>query len=215
MYAARKWHHTNILAMLAIKARLKRSAGFTLIELMITVAIAAILMMVAAPNISAYRRNAELTSAANTFMASLNTARSEAMKRGRNAMVVPINNGANWNAGWVVFVDIDRSQDYNESTDSVVASQAALQAGITITGVNSASGGTPYVMFDASGYSRLKAGGFGALTLSIARLEGTAAEQLDQTRRIIIASTGRVRMCKPLSATDSNCSSGISNATGQ
>ena len=201
--------------MLALNTARSKSAGFTLIELMITIAIAAVLMMIVAPNLSAYRRNAELTSAANTFMAGLNTARSEAMKRGRNAMVVPTNNGVNWNEGWVVFVDIDRSQNYNESADTIVANQAALPAGITITGVNSASGSTPYVMFDASGYSRLKAGGFGALTLSMARTEGTAAEQLDQTRRIIISSTGRVRICKPLSATDSNCLSGISNATGQ
>lgn len=201
--------------MLAVNMQRRSSSGFTLIELMITLAIAAILLMVAVPNLSAYRRNAELTSAANTFMASLNTARSEAMKRGRNAMVVPTNNGSNWNDGWVVFVDIDRSQNYNESTDTVVASQAALPAGINITGVNSAAGGTPYVMFDASGYSRLKAGGFGALSLSMARTEGTVAEQLDQTRRIIIASTGRVRICKPLSATDANCASVISNTTGQ
>ena len=201
--------------MLAVNMQRRSSSGFTLIELMITLAIAAILLMVAVPNLSAYRRNAELTSAANTFMASLNTARSEAMKRGRNAMVVPTNNGSNWNDGWVVFVDIDRSQNYNESTDTVVASQAAFPAGINITGVNSAAGGTPYVMFDASGYSRLKAGGFGALSLSMARTEGTVAEQLDQTRRIIIASTGRVRICKPLSATDANCASVISNTTGQ
>ena len=200
--------------MLAINFKAKSSAGFTLIELMITLAIAAILMTVAVPNLSAYRRNAELTGAANTFMASLNAARGEAMKRGMNAMVVPTSNGADWNAGWVVFVDTNRSQTYDESTDTVVSSQAALPAGINITGVNSAAGTTPYVMFDASGYSRLKSGGFGALTLTIARSEGTATEQLEQTRRIIIASTGRVRMCKPTSATDTNCASGISS-TGQ
>lgn len=192
----------------------RSSSGFTLIELMITLAIAAILMMVAVPNLSAYRRNAELTSAANTFVASLNTARSEAMKRGRYAMVVPTNNGASWNDGWVVFVDINRTQTYTESTDSVVATQIALPTGINMTGVNTATGATPYVMFDPSGYSRDKSGGFGALTLTLARTEGTATEQLDQTRRIIIASTGRVRMCKPISATDANCASGITS-TGQ
>ena len=179
---------------------------------MITLTIAAILMMVAVPNLSAYRRNAELTSAANTFVASLNTARSEAMKRGRYAMVVPTNNGANWNDGWVVFVDINRTQTYTESTDSVVATQIALPTGINMTGVNTATGGTPYVMFDPSGYSRDKSGGFGALTLTLARTEGTATEQLDQTRRIIIASTGRVRMCKPISASDANCASGITSS---
>ena len=200
--------------MLAVDSKMKSSAGFTLIELMVTVAIAAILMMVAVPNLSAYRRNAELTSASNTFMASLNTARGEAMKRGMNAMVVPTSNGADWNAGWVVFVDTNRSQTYNESTDTVVSSQVALPAGINVTGVNSATGAAPYVMFDASGYSRLKSGGFGALTLTIARTEGSTADQLEQTRRIIIASTGRVRMCKPTSATDTNCASPIS-ITGQ
>ena len=182
---------------------------------MITLAIAAILLMVAVPNLSAFRRNAELTSAANTFVASLNTARSEAMKRGRYAMVVPTNNGASWNDGWIVFVDINRTQTYTESTDSVVATQIALPAGIVMTGVNTAAGATPYVMFDPSGYSRDKSGGFGALTLTLARTEGTAAQQLDQTRRIIIASTGRVRVCKPISAADANCASGISNTTGQ
>lgn len=171
--------------------------------------------MVAVPNLSAYRRNAELTAAANTLMASLNTARSEAMKRGRNAMIVPTNNASSWNDGWVVFVDIDRSQNFNESTDAVVSSQVALPAGMSVSGVNSATGATPYIMFDASGYSRLKAGGFGALTLTIARTEGTVSEQLDQTRRVVIASTGRVRMCKPISASDANCASGISNTTGQ
>lgn len=179
-----------------------------------TLAIAAILLVVAVPNLSAYRRNAELTSAANTFVASLNTARSEAMKRGRNAMVVPTNNGTSWNDGWIVFVDINRTQTYTESADSVVATQTALPTGINMTGVNSATGVAPYIMFDASGYSRLKTGGFGALTLTLARTEGTTAEQLDQTRRIVISSTGRVRICKPVSASDTNCASGITS-TGQ
>lgn len=130
-------------------------------------------------------------------------------------MVVPTNNGASWNAGWVVFVDTDRDQNYTESTDTVVSSQSAFPAGVSVTGVNSAAGGAPYVMFDAQGYSKLKNGGFGALTLTIARSEGTAAEQLDQTRRIVIASTGRVRVCKPTSATtDPTCPSGILS-TGQ
>ena len=200
--------------MLAVNMQRRRSSGFTLIELMITLAIAAILLTVAVPSLSAFRRNAELTSAANTFMAGLNTARSEAMKRGRYAMVVPTNNGANWNDGWIVFVDINRTQTYTESSDSVVVTQMALPTGISMTGVNTATGSTPYVMFDPSGYSRDKSGGFGALTLTLARTEGTAAQQLDQTRRIIIASTGRVRMCKPISAADANCASGITS-TGQ
>ena len=193
--------------MLAVNMQRRSSSGFTLIELMITLAIAAILLMVAVPNLSAYRRNAELTSAANTFMAGLNTARSEAMKRGRNAIVVPTNNGSNWNGGWVVFVDVNGNQTFNEGTDFVVASQAELPTGVNITApaTSIAGGSTPYIMFDASGYSKLKTSGPAAVTLSFERTDGTTQENLNQTRRIKVAFTGRVRMCKPASATDTNC----------
>jgi type IV fimbrial biogenesis protein FimT len=63
--------------------------GFTLIELMVTLTIAAVLALVVAPGLTAYKRNAELTSAINTLLSAVNAARSEAMKRGMKAMVIP------------------------------------------------------------------------------------------------------------------------------
>lgn len=187
-----------------MKPNLKSSRGFTLIELMVTLAIGVILMMVAIPSLTTYKRNAELTSATNTMLASINAARGEAMKRGMNAMMLPTD-GASWNSGWVVFVDKDRSQTYAGNIDSTILAQSAPPNYMDVSGTGSAGLSSPYILYDASGYSKLKNGGFGALTVSIARNDVTVSALYEQTRRIKIANTGRARTCKPTSATDSKC----------
>jgi type IV fimbrial biogenesis protein FimT len=83
--------------------------------------------------------------------------------------------------------------------------QAKVPSGISITGNRTAAETPAYIMFDASGYSKTKAGAFGALTISFVRTDLAAADQYRQTRKIKIASTGRVRMCTPESDTDDNC----------
>ena len=176
--------------------------GFTLIELLVTLALVAILMTVAAPSFVAFQRNAELTSLANTLLASMNAARGEAMKRGRNAFVSPIDN-AKWESGWVVYVDMDKSQNYSSSSDITLLSIPSTPSYIAITGTKNVIASPPYIMFDASGYSKDKSGGFGALTFSIARNDVSSSEIAAQTRRLIIASTGRIRLCKPV--TDPTC----------
>jgi type IV fimbrial biogenesis protein FimT len=201
--------------MLALMRRPRRPHGFTLIELMVTLAIAAILMFLAVPSFVSFQKNAQLTSAANSLLAAINAARGEAMKRGMSAMVVPTNNGSDWKTGWVVFVDKDNSRTYTDTGDNTVLTQASLPSGVSIIGNNTAAGSKPYIMFDASGYSKTKTGGFGALSISFARTDVGTADQYRQTRRLIIASTGRVRMCTPVSATDTNCTATVSQTTGQ
>lgn len=191
--------------MLAMMRQPRRPHGFTLIELMVTLGIAAVLMMVAVPNIALYSKNAQLTSAANSLLAAINAARGEAMKRGMSAMVVPTNNGSDWKTGWVVFVDKNNSRTYTDTGDDTVLTQASVPSGISITGNGIASGSTPYIMFDASGYSKTKAGGPAFFSISLTRTDVAAADQYSQTRKIIIALTGRVRMCTPKSASDDNC----------
>ena len=178
------------------------SSGFTLIELMVTVTLVAILLAVGVPSFTTFQRNAELTSATNSLLAAINAARSEAMKRGMNAMVVPTD-GANWSSGWVVFVDKNRSLAYESGSDVTVLASDPPPAYLAVSGNGSTAGSTPYILFDASGYSKLKAGGFGALTFTIARNDVTGSVLADQTRRVIISSTGRARTCKP--STDSTC----------
>ncbi|MBW8721183.1 MAG: GspH/FimT family pseudopilin [Polaromonas sp.] len=186
-----------------------QARGFTLIEMMITLVIAAVLAMVAVPGLTAYKRNAELTSAINTLLSAVNAARSEAMKRGMKAMVIPAD-GRSWNKGWIVFVDKNGDQAYSEANDITILTQGPLESYFTIATTGSASLSAPYILFDSSGYSKLTNGGFSALTLSVRRNDLSGSAIYEQTRRLVIAKTGRARTCKPAAANDPAC---LSNGT--
>ena len=178
--------------------------GFTLIELMVTVALIALLSAVAVPNFVTFRRNSELTGITNNFLGALNAARSEGMKRNLNAMVVPANNDTDWSKGWIVFVDVDRSDNYSTS-DIVILQQPAPPSYISISG-NGFFGASPsYVRYDGSGFSRPKSSDTANATLNISRNDASSTEY-NQIRRIKIAITGRVRVCTPKSASDAACS---------
>lgn len=180
--------------------------GFTIIELMVVMVIAAVLLMVAIPSMTTFKRNAELTSATNNLVASINAARGEAMKRGMTAMVVPKANN-DWSAGWLVFVDKNRNGSYDADTDVTVSEQNPLSGKpLSVLGTANSTAddaAARYLMFDASGYTKTKAGGFAAATMTIQRTDVTA---FDQMRRVKIAQTGRVRSCRPASASDADCS---------
>ena len=184
-----------------------RQQGFTLIELMATLTVAAVLMMVAVPSVMSFKRNSELTSATNTLLASINTARGEAMKRGSNAIMAPTN-GTDWTGGWIVFVYVyaagrttgTSGYTYDAAYDKLIQQQPALPSYISVSGNGNTGIANPYIMYDASGYSKTKGSGTQNSTLSISRNDVSSS---DQIRRIKIAVTGRARACNP--ATDTSC----------
>ncbi|MBK6865937.1 MAG: GspH/FimT family pseudopilin [Ideonella sp.] len=171
------------------------AAGFTLIELMVTISLIVVVMALAAPSFTAFQRNAQLTSSANTLLSSLSAARAEAMKRGRNVTVTP-SAGSNWGSGWIVFVDEDASGTMN-GTEAALATEPAPESTITIATVPT---GTAYVMFNGSGYPRLTSGAFQASSIDFTHT--LSGEQ----RRIVSSPAGRLRICKPDSTT---CAAGV------
>lgn len=90
----------------------KHMTGMTLIEVLITVAIAGIILAWGLPNLADYVRTSRVVSATNELLGALNAARSFAVSRSVKTVVCASNNGTscsgsntNWKDGWLVFED--------------------------------------------------------------------------------------------------------------
>jgi len=96
---------------------MNRQHGFTLVELMTTLMIAAILITVAVPGFNTTIKNNRLVTHANLLVSSISLARSEAVKHSRTATVcinanqpaVGCTVGNNWELGWMVWVDLNNN----------------------------------------------------------------------------------------------------------
>jgi type IV fimbrial biogenesis protein FimT len=90
---------------------MRRLRGFTLIELMITLSLAAIILTLAVPAFRDIILNNRAAVQSNELVTTMNVARSEAVRRGARVSVCASSDqssctgGTNWAVGWIVFVD--------------------------------------------------------------------------------------------------------------
>lgn len=85
---------------------MKNARGFTLIELMVTLGVLAVLVSIAAPSFNTMIQNNRMTTRANDLVTALNLARSEAIRRGANITVCASSDATTctgtWGQGWVI-----------------------------------------------------------------------------------------------------------------
>lgn len=93
-----------------------KTRGFTMIELMVTVAVLAILAAVAIPSFTSTIERWRVRNTTEDFQSSFYLARSEAIKLGGDVQMQPLD-GSNWGNGWKV-IDTQTGQDLKEVSSS-------------------------------------------------------------------------------------------------
>lgn len=123
-------------------AQKKAEYGFTLIELMVVIAILGILLGIAVPSFNDATLSSKLGSHANTLVASVNLARGEAIKRNTIVTVCTSSNGTScsttggWEQGWIVACKTTSPSAMCDGTGPdwlVFHRQQAASSGIKIT----------------------------------------------------------------------------------
>jgi type IV fimbrial biogenesis protein FimT len=171
-----------------------RSSGFTLLELMVAVTATLVLVLVAAPSMSAMMNSVKLTTASNDLLTHIYLARSEAIKRRSRVVLCKSADGATcaasggWEQGWIVFHDINNN-GVIDAGEPVIARQQALPAAMKLTGNQNVA---KYLSFEPTGSTRLVGGGFQAGTLTLCRQSAASNE----ARQIILSAVGRPRVQK-------------------
>ena len=112
--------------------------GLSLIELIVTLAVSAILMTLAAPSFEHLLKNNRMTTDINAMVGHIYLARSESVKRRLNIIICKssnlesCDNSANWEDGWIVYAD-NNGDKLRGSSEPLLKAHQALKEGNTLS----------------------------------------------------------------------------------
>lgn len=159
-------------------------AGFTMMELMVVIAVVGIMATVAAPSFSGFIANSRISSATNDLIADLMQARSMASTTGSHAVVCPSTNGTScatsvsaWATGRILFIDKNANGAF-DTGETLIKYAAGLPANLTI-----AMTGFPNSYIAYNSYGGMFPLGNGAFTLCV--------KGASQSRQVSVDYSGR------------------------
>lgn len=172
---------------------MKKTNGFTLIELIVTLAVFAIAAAMAIPNMGSFLDSNRRAANINIFVSAMNLARSEAVKRNNDVSLCTRNDAGtdcdaakNWENGWLVFVDDGTKGDVDGSDiilrvyDPVFKRETPLDVSFRETEAN-----IKFITYQYKGNVNTPA--------TFKRCDDRG---LSQARAIIVALSGRTRLSK-------------------
>lgn len=186
----------------------RRAAGFTLVELIITMAVLAVLAALAVPTFGAWINNARVRSAAEALQNGIRVAQAEALTRSQQTVFVLTNDEPAWNstpvddgANWAVHAQPransaeDAADASNDTHPFIEGGTQASAAGVSITGPG-------LLCFNASGRITTSTSttvpNAGAVTCADTfpiTYEVKHGTTVDRTYRVLVSVGGRIRMC--------------------
>jgi type IV fimbrial biogenesis protein FimT len=190
---------------------MKKNTGFTLLELMVVIAIVGILFSVAAPSLKAFMQGNQLVASTNELLAAFHVARSEAIKLNSKVTICESSDGAtcdsttgDWTEGWIVFVDADGNglgtgaectatgtdcllRVHDEVDDDFLTMKGLDQGGLAVSSYTFTSRGLPKAN-DRTAQSGV---------FSLCSYSGSAsASNFIGSRAVILSLSGRVRVAE-------------------
>jgi len=165
-----------------------RNSGYTLIEVLVTLAIVSIGLRVAFASLHPLLVENRLAVRVNTLVGMLQMARSEAISRNRQVVICHSTDGetcdrvADWTENWLVFVDDNRDRQ-RDADESVVAFRQAPENGTRV--IYRAFGSRHYLAYRPDGRTRTN----GTFTVCDPRFP-------ELNRALIVTKSGRPRLSR-------------------
>ena len=169
--------------------------GFTLLELLVTVAVAAIVLTIGVPSFKAVIENNRRVSAVNDFLAALTLTRSEAIKKNRRVTLCKSNDQTScstataYNKGWIIFEDAGAtaigSIDSDDGTSPIIKVFEGFPNSVTITASTDVANFVSYLPNGRVDKSGITCSGEGGCTFTI--------KVADKDKEISLSRTGRAQ----------------------
>jgi type IV fimbrial biogenesis protein FimT len=194
-----------MLAVISGRSRVPRAAGLSLPELCTVLAIAAVLLAIAAPDLRDLVRTQQLKAATADLFSAIDLARARALARGRQVKLAPLDPlGADWRLGWRVLDDDGGGSGSGSGSGGggagmaePVAEHGPLPPGVAVDFAFTNSARPYYIAYNGAGRSCADGNSAAARWGTVSLYHG------GHIRRIKINMLGRARVCDP--ARDAGC----------
>lgn len=182
-------------------ARRLRQTGLTMIELLITLAVLAILLAIGIPSFEGLMASTRVTNTTNELLSAFAQTRSEAIRRGQRVTIcisangIQCTNAGNWEQGWIIFSDATRAGNVAnvDAGEIVIHNNRVSLTGITIQG---AAALPRYISFSSDGQSRTLAGAIQTGNIEVCSTSSALSDN-NRARRLQINASGQVVMTQP------------------